>query len=181
MACQFTQFTLSPSTTSAAPQTTFSTQPVPSITSVHDACAASGRRVDRARGRFRGRRGLPSRRGVGLTGFGDVTLPIVGRTKRQRHVQRFADHIAVGDPVAVPVEDGLLVGTVVGAYEHRSAPASPGLHHRRNARWLGVRSRDLVPQRAALQDPQSVFAVYGPPLAHRGARLSRIRPESCRT
>jgi hypothetical protein len=47
---------------------------------------------------------------VGLTGFGDVTVPTGGRTKRQRQVRRFAEAVVIGDPVAVPVEAGLLVG-----------------------------------------------------------------------
>lgn len=75
--------------------------------------------------------------------------------------------LAVGDPVAVPVDGGatLRLGTVSGPYRH--APDDPaGLIHQVPVRWAGTVPRTAVVPSGAMQDVRPVFPVLiGPPSA----------------
>ncbi|MBW3658074.1 MAG: MSMEG_6728 family protein [Actinobacteria bacterium] len=89
-------------------------------------------------------------------------VPLDARTgrirKRDRQVARLVEELAPGDLVTVPLDDRFRVGRVTGGYR-RSAG-----RHRRPVAWITeLRRRDLrFP--AALQDPQTVFALRGEPL-----------------
>ena len=117
--------------------------------------------------------GLGTQSGIDVDATGLTSLELrllakelTGRrpAKDLRQLATFVDEVAVGDPVALPVEDGaaLLVGEVVGDYEFRGRELLP---HRRRARWGRVVPRTTARPPATLQDPRAFFRVALDPAA----------------
>lgn len=82
-------------------------------------------------------------------------------SKRDRQVARLVDELQDGDPLVVPAGDRLLVARLVGPI--RIEPS----YYRRTVTWLDTIVRADLDFPAALQDPQTVFALWDEP------RLSR--------
>ena len=84
--------------------------------------------------------------------------------KDLRQLSAFVDDVRVGDPVAVPVENGaaLLLGEVAGDYGFQGRELLP---HRRPVRWTRVVPRSAARPPATLQDPRAFFRVTLDPSA----------------
>lgn len=78
-------------------------------------------------------------------------------TKRQRQIERFICRMRTGDLLVVPHTGTLHVAKVDGAYQHDDG------QHRRPVRWIGQVERAHLVFPAALQDPQTVFALRDEP------------------
>lgn len=79
--------------------------------------------------------------------------------KALRQLEALVGEVAVGDEVAVPVQEGrsLLLGEVTGEYSF--AGSSALVPHRRSVRWVDVVPRAALARPAQLQDPRSLFRV----------------------
>lgn len=80
-------------------------------------------------------------------------------TRPLRALARFVGDLEVGQPVAVPVQQGqaLLAGEITGDYEFQ--PATSGLLHRRTVRWLRLLDRGAARPHGALQDVRPLFSI----------------------
>ena len=95
-------------------------------------------------------------------GYAALAEPPARSAKSRRQLEAFAEHMQVGDLVALPVDGGthLVLGEVLGQYrEVAQGDARQGLPHRRDVRWHGEVPRDAVRPTAQLQDPRSLFQV----------------------
>lgn len=117
--------------------------------------------------------GLGDQSGVDVDAEGltpaELTALARARTGRRpakalRQLSAFLDEVRLGDPVAVPVEQGtgLLLGEVTGDYAHAGRGVLP---HRRAVRWAGVVPRGAARPPATLQDPRALFRVVLDPEA----------------
>ncbi|TNM69446.1 hypothetical protein FHN55_03850 [Streptomyces sp. NP160] len=79
--------------------------------------------------------------------------------KALRQLEALVSEVAVGDEVAVPVQEGrsLLLGEVTGEYAFAGSGAL--VPHRRAVRWVDVVPRAALARPAQLQDPRSLFRV----------------------
>jgi hypothetical protein len=79
--------------------------------------------------------------------------------KALRQLEALVSEVAVGDEVAVPVQEGrsLLLGEVTGEYSFAGSGAL--VPHRRPVRWVDVVPRAALARPAQLQDPRSLFRV----------------------
>ncbi len=66
---------------------------------------------------------------------------------RITYLRTFAEHITVGDLLAIPMEGRrAAVARVTGGYEYHPDEPDPRMRHRRSVEWLWVGSRDAIPE-----------------------------------
>jgi hypothetical protein len=115
--------------------------------------------------------GVQSGIGVDATGMSPAELRALAKelsgrrpAKDLRQLSAFVDDVRLGDPVAVPVENGaaLLLGVVAGDYGFQGRELLP---HRRPVRWTRVVPRSAARPPATLQDPRALFRVTLDPSA----------------
>lgn len=105
-------------------------------------------------------------RDLGLVGVPASLADASATRKQRRQMGAFLEDIAAGDRVAVPDAGGkaLLAGEVIGpATPPPAAGPVAGLAAMRAVRWDATIPRARLCRPYQLQDPQTVFALYGEP------------------